>query len=44
MTKQEVLARIKQIGLVPVLRAASEEQAMELAAAIAEGGITVLEV
>ena len=32
MTKQEVLARIKQIGLVPVLRAASEEQAMELAA------------
>ena len=44
MKKQEVLARIKEMGLVPVLRAASEEQAMELASAIAEGGITVLEV
>jgi len=44
MTKLEVLTRIREMGLVPVLRAASEEQAMELAAAIVEGGITVLEV
>jgi 2-dehydro-3-deoxyphosphogluconate aldolase/(4S)-4-hydroxy-2-oxoglutarate aldolase len=44
MTKAEVLARIKGIGLVPVLRAESEEQAMALAAAIADGGVTVLEV
>jgi 2-dehydro-3-deoxyphosphogluconate aldolase/(4S)-4-hydroxy-2-oxoglutarate aldolase len=44
MTKFEVLAQIKKIGLVPVLRAESEEQAMELAVAIADGGVTVLEV
>jgi len=44
MTKTEVLAQIRKIGLVPVLRAESEAQAMELAAAIADGGVTVLEV
>jgi 2-dehydro-3-deoxyphosphogluconate aldolase/(4S)-4-hydroxy-2-oxoglutarate aldolase len=44
MTKTEVLAKIKKIGLVPVLRAESEEQAMALAEAIADGGVTVLEV
>ncbi len=44
MTKTEVLAEIKKIGLVPVLRAESEEQAMVLAGAIADGGVTCLEV
>jgi 2-dehydro-3-deoxyphosphogluconate aldolase/(4S)-4-hydroxy-2-oxoglutarate aldolase len=44
MTKQEVLAGIKNIGLVPVLRAESEEQAFALAVAIADGGVTCLEV
>ncbi len=44
MTKQEVLAGIKKIGLVPVLRAESEEQAFALAVAIADGGVTCLEV
>lgn len=44
MTKTEVLAEIRRIGLVPVLRAESEEQALALAAAIADGGVTVLEV
>jgi 2-dehydro-3-deoxyphosphogluconate aldolase/(4S)-4-hydroxy-2-oxoglutarate aldolase len=44
MTKAEVLAEIRRIGLVPVLRAESEEQALALAAAIADGGVTVLEV
>jgi 2-dehydro-3-deoxyphosphogluconate aldolase/(4S)-4-hydroxy-2-oxoglutarate aldolase len=44
MTKLEVLAGIKKIGLVPVLRAESEEQAMALASAIADGGVTCLEV
>jgi 2-dehydro-3-deoxyphosphogluconate aldolase/(4S)-4-hydroxy-2-oxoglutarate aldolase len=44
MTKAEVLAEIKKIGLVPVLRAESEEQAMQLAGAIADGGVTCLEV
>ena len=44
MTKIEVLAEIRKIGLVPVLRAESEEQAMALAGAIADGGVTVMEV
>ena len=44
LTKKEVLAEIRRIGLVPVLRAESEEQAMALAGAIADGGVTVMEV
>ena len=44
LTKKEVLAEIRRIGLVPVLRAESEEQAIALAEAIADGGVTVLEV
>jgi 2-dehydro-3-deoxyphosphogluconate aldolase/(4S)-4-hydroxy-2-oxoglutarate aldolase len=44
LTKSEVLAEIRRIGLVPVLRAESEDQAMALAEAIADGGVTVLEV
>ena len=44
MTKLEVLQKIREIGLVPVLRAESEEQAIALAEAIADGGVTVLEV
>jgi 2-dehydro-3-deoxyphosphogluconate aldolase/(4S)-4-hydroxy-2-oxoglutarate aldolase len=44
MTKQEVLHALREIGLVPVLRAESEAQALALADAIAAGGVTVLEV
>ncbi|MES2394123.1 MAG: bifunctional 4-hydroxy-2-oxoglutarate aldolase/2-dehydro-3-deoxy-phosphogluconate aldolase [Acidobacteriota bacterium] len=44
MKKIEVLAELKKIGLVPVLRAASVEKAMALAEAIADGGVTVLEI
>ena len=44
MTKIEVLAEIRKIGLVPVLRAESDAQAIALAEAIADGGVTVLEV
>jgi 2-dehydro-3-deoxyphosphogluconate aldolase/(4S)-4-hydroxy-2-oxoglutarate aldolase len=44
MQKAEVLKSLREIGLVPVLRAESEEQALKLAAAIAAGGVTVLEV
>ena len=43
-TKAEVLERMQQVGLVPVLRAESEEQALALAAALAAGGVTILEV
>ncbi len=44
LAKHEVLAKMREIGLVPVLRADSEEQALGLANAIADGGVTVLEV
>jgi 2-dehydro-3-deoxyphosphogluconate aldolase/(4S)-4-hydroxy-2-oxoglutarate aldolase len=44
MQKAEVLKTLREIGLVPVLRAESEEQALKLASAIAAGGVTVLEV
>lgn len=44
LTKSEVLKQMQQIGLVPVLRAESEEQALGIAEAIAEGGVTCLEV
>lgn len=44
LTKTDVLDRMHDLGLVPVLRAESEEQALALAAAIAAGGVSVLEV
>jgi len=44
MQKSEVLKQCREIGLVPVLRAESEAQALALAGAIAAGGVTVLEV
>ena len=44
MQKTEVLHALREIGLVPVLRAESEAQALALADAIAAGGVTVLEV
>ena len=44
MEKAAVLRELREIGLVPVLRADSVEQAMALADAIAAGGVRVLEV
>ncbi len=44
MTKSEVLQRMKQTGLVPVLRATSITEALAIANAIAAGGVDVLEV
>jgi 2-dehydro-3-deoxyphosphogluconate aldolase/(4S)-4-hydroxy-2-oxoglutarate aldolase len=44
MDKAAILLKLREIGLVPVLRAESVEQAMALAAAIADGGVTVLEI
>lgn len=43
-SKTAVLQHMRAIGLVPVLRAESEEQALALATAIADGGVTVLEI
>src|ERR1700678_3762364 len=44
MEKAKVLGVLLEIGLVPLLRAESAEQALALAGAIAAGGVTVLEV
>jgi 2-dehydro-3-deoxyphosphogluconate aldolase/(4S)-4-hydroxy-2-oxoglutarate aldolase len=44
MERTAVLERIRQVGVLPVLRATSPESAMALADAIAEGGIAALEV
>ena len=44
MHKSDVLRQIKQVGLLPVLRASSVEDALALARAIEAGGVNVLEV
>jgi 2-dehydro-3-deoxyphosphogluconate aldolase/(4S)-4-hydroxy-2-oxoglutarate aldolase len=44
MDKIAVLNSLQETGLVPVLRAASVEQAIALATAVAAGGVKVLEV
>jgi len=44
MEKSAVLKALANLGLVPVLRAESAEQALALADAIAAGGVTTLEV
>ncbi len=44
MRKEEVLAKLREIGLVPVLRADSVDKAIALAEAIEAGGVNVLEV
>jgi len=44
MKKAEVLKRIRDLGLIPVVRAESAEQAMRAVEAIKAGGVDVLEV
>ena len=44
MTKDETLKRIEEIGVIPVVRASSAEEAVAVAEAIGEGGIPVLEI
>ncbi len=44
MKKAEVLSRIHQIGIVPVLRASSTKEALAIAKAIEAGGVPILEV
>ncbi len=44
MKKADVLARIQQIGIVPVLRASSTQEALAIATAIEAGGVPILEV
>jgi 2-dehydro-3-deoxyphosphogluconate aldolase/(4S)-4-hydroxy-2-oxoglutarate aldolase len=44
MTREEVRNKIVEIGIVPVVRAASAQQAMQAAAAVCEGGIPIVEI
>ena len=44
MGKQEVRARIEQVGIVPVIRAASPDEARFAADAVLQGGISVVEI
>jgi len=44
MKKVDVLKRIKEVGLLPVLRASSADEALALAWAIEAGGISAIEV
>ena len=44
MNKQDVLARIREVGLVPVVRAQSPEEAATAIDAIRKGGVPILEI
>lgn len=44
MNKNEVLRRIEEVGVVPVVRASSAEEAMGVIEAIRAGGVSVLEI
>jgi len=44
MTRQDVLRKIAEVGLVPVVRAQSADEAMKVVDAIREGGVPVLEI
>lgn len=44
MNRAEILQRIREIGLVPVVRADSADEAIRAVEAITEGGVPVLEI
>jgi 2-dehydro-3-deoxyphosphogluconate aldolase/(4S)-4-hydroxy-2-oxoglutarate aldolase len=44
MSKAEVIKQIKDIGVIPVVRATSADEAMRAIDAIREGGISILEI
>lgn len=44
MNKQDVIRRIAEVGVVPVVRASSAEEAMQVIEAIRTGGVPVLEI
>jgi 2-dehydro-3-deoxyphosphogluconate aldolase/(4S)-4-hydroxy-2-oxoglutarate aldolase len=44
MTREQVRARILEVGIVPVVRASSAKQAIAAAIAVAAGGISIVEV
>ncbi len=44
MTKAEIVKQIEEVGLVPVVRASSADEAMQVIEAIKAGGVNVLEI
>src|SRR2546428_2287961 len=44
MTKDVVIRRLTEVGIVPVLRASSADEAFAVADAVAAGGIDVIEI
>lgn len=44
MTKQDVLRKIGEVGIVPVVRARSADEAMKVVDAICAGGVPILEI
>ena len=44
MTKQEVRARIEEIGIIPAVRVSSVEEALFAAESVLKGGIKVVEI
>lgn len=44
MSKEDVLARIRDVGILPVVRAESADEAVRAIDAIREGGVSILEI
>ena len=44
MTKAEIVKQIEDVGLVPVVRASSADEAMQVIEAIRAGGVNILEI
>jgi 2-dehydro-3-deoxyphosphogluconate aldolase/(4S)-4-hydroxy-2-oxoglutarate aldolase len=44
MEKEEILKKIYEVGVVPVVRASSTDEAMRVVEAIREGGVNVVEI
>ena len=44
MTKTEILQRIRDIGVIPVVRASSADEAIQVVEAIRAGGVSLLEI
>jgi 2-dehydro-3-deoxyphosphogluconate aldolase / (4S)-4-hydroxy-2-oxoglutarate aldolase len=44
MTRQDVMGRIREVGIVPVVRAQSADEALQVVEAIREGGVPLLEI
>jgi 2-dehydro-3-deoxyphosphogluconate aldolase/(4S)-4-hydroxy-2-oxoglutarate aldolase len=44
MTKSEIIQRIRDVGVIPIVRASSAEEAVRVVEAISAGGVSLLEI